>query len=130
MNDLKGFTLVEIMISVVILGVGLTLIVNSYILSARGINSAQNNIQAMIFAREKLEAAEILALKDGLPFSSDEGVLKSPAKEYKYTFDITKIIQPDYLTKYLTLACVKLSWQEQNAEKNVILSTYLSKQKD
>lgn len=126
----KGFTLVEIMISVVVLGAGLTLVANSYLVALRGINSTQNNIQATVFAREKLEAAQFLSLKDGLPVSSASGTLQSSGKQYKYTFDTAEITQPDYIAKSFVQACARVSWQEQNAEKNVILSTYLPRQKD
>lgn len=127
---MKGFTLVEIMISVVVLGAGLTLVANSYLAGLRGINSAQNNIQAIVFAREKLEAAEGDSLKDGLPVSSISDILQSSGKQYKYTFNTTEITQPEYIAKDFVQACVKVSWQEQNAEKNVVLSTYLPRQKD
>jgi prepilin-type N-terminal cleavage/methylation domain-containing protein len=129
-NDLKGFTLIEIMISVVVLGAGLALVANSYLVALRGINSTQNNIQATVFAREKLEAAQSASLKDGLSVSSVRGTLQSSGKQYKYTFDTTEITQPDYIAKDFVQACAKVSWQEQNAEKNVILSTYLPRQKD
>ena len=127
---MKGFTLVEIMISVVVLGAGLTLVANSYLTALRGINSAQNNIQATVFSREKLEAAQSASLKNGLSASSVSDILQSSGKQYKYTFDTTEITQPEYIAKDFVRACVKVSWQEQNAEKNVILSTYLPRQKD
>ncbi len=118
------------MISVVILGAGLALVANSYLTALRGINSTQNNIQAVVFSREKLEAAESASLKDGLPVSSVSDILQSSGKQYKYTLDTTEITQPEYIAKDFVRACVKVSWQEQNAEKNVILSTYLPRQKD
>ena len=41
---LRGFTLVEIMVSVLILGFGLTLVANSYIVALRGVNATANDI--------------------------------------------------------------------------------------
>ena len=49
---MRAFTLVEIMISVLILGIGLTSVANSYILALGGANSAQNSISALIIAKE------------------------------------------------------------------------------
>ena len=56
MNKLKGYTLVEIMVSVLILGIGLVFVVNSYAVALRGVNSAVNIIEAMRLGQEKIEA--------------------------------------------------------------------------
>jgi len=128
-SNLRGFTLVEVMISVVILGFGLTLVANSYIVALRGVNSTANNIGALRLAKEKLEALEVLSLKDGLSASVTQGILESPAKNYDYKQEIIEITQSDDLTKSLVQACLSLNWREQNATKNVTLSTYLPGQK-
>lgn len=130
MSKLKGFTLVEIMISVVILGVGLSLVANSYILSLKGINIVANNIEALNLAKEKLDELEILSLKDGLSVSSTRSDLKSGTKNYNYTQEITEITQPEDFAKNLVLACLTVNWQEQNSTKNVNLSAYLLKKKE
>lgn len=129
---LAGFTLVEIMISVVILGVGLTAVANSYIVALRGANTAVNNIAALNLAGEKLDALELLSLKDGLSVSGSRSILKSSLnnKSYDYTEEIVEITQSEDLAKYLVQACLRLSWQEKNATKNVTFSTYLPKQKE
>ncbi|MDD5464740.1 MAG: prepilin-type N-terminal cleavage/methylation domain-containing protein [Candidatus Omnitrophica bacterium] len=129
MNNLKGFTLVEIMISVLILGFGLTLAANSYIVALRGINSTANSIEALRLGREKLDALEASSLKDGLSASVSRDILKSSAKNYDYKQEIIEMTLPKDLAKILVKACLSLSWQEQNATKNVALSTYLPRQK-
>ncbi len=124
----RAFTLVEIMISVLILGVGLTSVANSYILALRGANSAQNNISALILAKEKFENLELASLKGAQPSSTTE-IIKSATKEYNYQQEITKIAGSDDLAKYLVSACLEISWPEKNSSKNVTLATYLLKQK-
>jgi len=97
---LAGFTLVEIMISVAILGFGLTIVANSYIVALKGSNAARNNIRALVLAKEKLEALESSSLNEGLDVAVSEEVLASPAKNYNYLQDIVEIDQPedfDYL---------------------------------
>ncbi len=126
---MKGFTLVEVMISVLILGFGLTLVANSYIVALRGVNSTANNIGALSLAREKLEALEVSSLKDGLSASVIQGILKSSAKNYDYKQEIIEITQPKDLNKFLVQACLSLSWQEQNATKNVNFYTYINRKK-
>lgn len=112
-----------------ILGFGLTLVANSYMVALRGVNAATNNIGALILAREKLEALEVSSLKDGLSASISQGILKSPAKNYDYKQEIIEITRLEDLAKFLVQACLSLSWQEQNAAKNVTFSTYLPRQK-
>lgn len=130
MNKLKGFTLVEIMISVLILGVGLTLVANSYLVALKGVNTASNIVGAMSLAKEKFETLEFLSLKEGLAVSSSrQSLKKAGAGNYEFNQEIVEISQPEALAKNLVQACLNFSWQEQNSVKNVILSTYLTKQK-
>lgn len=126
---MKGFTLVEVMISVLILGLGLTVVINSYVVAARGLNSTANSIAAINLAKEKLNELEISSLKSGLTVSSARGVLGSHRKNYDYLQEVTEIAPTQDLAKYLVQACLSLSWKEQNLTKNVTLSTYLLKEK-
>jgi len=116
---------------VLILGIGLSIVINSYLVALRGVNIAQNNIQAMLLAKEKFDELEFLSLKDkGLSASNSvSDVIKVSGKDYNYSLNITDMTQPEYITKYLVQACLKLSWQEQNATKNATLSTYFPKHK-
>ncbi len=129
-ND-RGFTLVEVMISVVILGIGLSIVANSYLSALRGINVTQNNIQAQLLAKAKLEALETASLlQNGLTAFSEKNTIKTSGRNYDYSLEITEITQPDYLAKNLVLACLRYSWQEQNATKNAAFSSYYPKHKE
>ncbi|MCX5698128.1 MAG: type II secretion system protein [Candidatus Omnitrophica bacterium] len=123
----NGFTLIEIMISVLILGIGLTSVANSYILALRGVNSVGNNISALMITKEKFENLELASLKGALPSSSAGEIIKSSAKDYKYQQEITQIAESADLAKYLVSACLTTSWSEKNSSKNVTLATYLLK---
>jgi prepilin-type N-terminal cleavage/methylation domain-containing protein len=129
LRALRSFTLIEIMVSVLILGVGLVFVANSYIFALRGANFATNNVRAEIIAREKLEALEISSLKDGVAASLTQDVLKSSGKSYDYVQNIEAISQPQDLAKYFMLACLTVSWQERNVIKDVNIATYLPRQK-
>ncbi|PIS34044.1 MAG: hypothetical protein COT38_02190 [Candidatus Omnitrophica bacterium CG08_land_8_20_14_0_20_41_16] len=151
---LTGFTLVELMISVLILGIGLTSVANSYILALRGANSAQNNISALILAKEKFDNLEFVSLKGVKPAIAAEETIKGPIKDYKYQQTILKLpefaggeladaepvsveaispepatVESDYLAKFLVSACSTLTWPEKNSSKNVTLATYLLRKK-
>ena len=127
----KGFTLIEVMISVVILGIGLAIVANSYLSALRGISSTKNNIQAQLLAKEKLEELATSSLmQNGLTAFSEQDTIKSSGKNYDYSLEVTEITQPDYLAKYLVQACLRYSWQEQNATKNAVFSSYFPKHKE
>lgn len=125
-----GFTLIEIMLSVLILGIGLTVVANSYVGALRGINAAQNNIQALTLGKEKFDALEISSLKEGLDISFAEGILESTNKKYGYSLNIGKLTQSGDLAKSLVQACLRINWQEQSAVKYVTFSAYLPKKKE
>ena len=128
-NNLRAFTLVEIMISVLILGVGLASVANSYILALRGANSAQNNIVASMIAKEKFENLEFVSLNGALSSSPAPEIIKSSTKDYNYQQKITPMAASADLAKYLVSACLTVSWSEKNYSKNVTLASYLLKQK-
>lgn len=131
-NREKGFTLVEIMLSVLILGIGLTTIANSYMSAVRGMNTTRYNIQAMLLAQEKFGELEVASvIQKGLsPSAAVNEVVKLPGRDYNYSLNITEITQPKYISKDFVQACFELNWQEQNSTKNVILSTYLPRYKE
>ncbi len=128
---MKGFTLVEVMISVAILGIGLSVVANSYLVCLRGINSSQNNIQAQLLAKAKLSELEALSLtRNGLTQFSEQNVIKSSGRDYNYSLNITEITSPEYIAKHFLQACLNYSWREQNASKSAVFSTYFPKHEE
>jgi len=130
-NRLKGFTLVEVMISVVILGIGLAIVAQAYLLALRGINSTQCNIQAQLLAKGKFEELATLSVtQNGLTAFSEKDTLKNAGREYEYSLEVKEISEPEYLTKDFVQACLRYSWQERNAVKNAVFSAYFPKHKE
>lgn len=128
---MKGFTLVEVMISVAILGIGLSIVANSYLVCLRGINASQNNIQAQLLAKAKLDELEALSItRNGLTSFSEQNVMRSSGRDYNYNLKITEIASPEYIAKHFLQACLSYSWQEQNASKSVAFSTYFPKHEE
>lgn len=126
---MRAFTLVELMISVLILGVGLTSVANSYILALRGADSVQNNIFALMAAKEKYENLELASLKGETASLSSAEIIKSPTKDYNYQQEIAPAEESEGAEKYPVLACLSVNWTEKNSPKNVTLSTYLLQKK-
>ena len=118
------------MLSVVILGAGLSFVANAYILSARGLNTASNKINALNLAREKMQELELTSLGKGLASSSFKDKITLQSRDYEYSQEVSEFIEPQEASKNLLEACLEISWKEQNLAKNVILSTYLLKETD
>lgn len=111
-----------------ILGLGLVIVANSYLVALKGINAAQNNIQAMVLAKEKLDELEVSSVvKKGLSVFSESSTRQSLGKDYNYALEITEVTEPEYIAKYIVRTCLAFSWQEQGAEKNATVSTYFPK---
>ena len=129
-NNSRGFTLVEIMASVLILGTGLVLIINSYLIALKGLNSSGNNIQAMRLAQEKMDSLELSVLKEGLVPYYPKETIDFNGKSYDYDLSVTEEISPAILADYLAQSCLTLSWQEQNSTNNAIIPSYFPKPKE
>ena len=69
-----GFTLLEVLLAVVILGVSLTTILLQFQTALRAGSISQERTNAVIYAKEKLES---LKIEDELSESSQSGVLES-----------------------------------------------------
>ena len=111
-----------------ILGLGLVIIANSYLVALKGINAAQNNIQAMALAKEKMDELEVSSVvRKGLSVFSESNTLESLGKKYNYALDITEITEPEYIAKYIVRTCMAFGWQEQGVQKNAVISTYFPK---
>lgn len=119
------------MISVAILGIGLSVVANSYIVALRGINSSQNSIQAQLLAKAKLNELEALSItRNGLAPFSEQNTVKSSGRDYNYSLNITEIATPEYISKHFVQACLSYSWKEQDAEKRSAFSTYFPKHEE
>lgn len=69
-----GFTLLEVLLAVVIMGVSLTTILLQFQTALHAGSISQERTNAVIYAKEKLES---LKIEDGLSESSQSGVLES-----------------------------------------------------
>lgn len=129
----KGFTLIELMLSVVILGFGLVIIIQSFLLSLNGLNISQNYIKALSFAQDKLTALELAAYENNglLPgLAPESGKEHLGSREFTWVSEVKEIIEPDYLTEELVQGCIKLNWKERNINRDISLANYFPRKKE
>lgn len=124
----RSFTLIELLISVAILGFGLVIVIQSYIASASALNISQNYVEAMQLAKDKLTELELTAYeKNGLPpqVESSSGREKIGSRDFNWSTEVREITEPEYLIEKLVEVCVKVDWKEAGIAKDALLSTYL-----
>jgi len=126
--SLTGFTLAELLLSVVILSFGLVGVIGSYLTAANALDSGQNRLRAVELLQGKLTALQKDVIEgDGLsPASSSEEIMlyNRPAT---YSLEIASDVTDGELDLSKELNSVKLSlaWKERNIEKDVSVFTYL-----
>lgn len=128
-----AFTLIELMISMVILGVGLVVVIQSFLSSAGGLNTTQNYIEALRIAQDKFAELELASYENNglLPdLDSNSGAGFLGPRKFDWVSQVNEITEPDYLTEKLVEVCVKLDWKERNVTRDISLAGYLPKQKE
>ena len=118
----KGFTLIEIMISVAILSFGMILILQGFTHSLNILRISQNNLQATLLAEEKMAQIQIDAKKSQYGFLADSnGESKIDNIEFRWQTSITPDEEYEDLNELLTT----VSWKEGKREGMVPVITYL-----
>ena len=130
-NTERAFTLVELMISVVILGFGLCVIIRSYISTLSGFNITQNYITAMRAARDKEVELEIASFEDkGLLPDTKSGEITSGTRNFNWRTEVSEFAAEGNFSKSFVMASVNLNWQERNIPKSCAVITYLPKREE
>jgi len=130
-NSKLAFTLVELMISVVILGFGLSIVIQSYMSALSGFNTSQNYIAAMRFAKEKAAELEVAAYENkGLLPEAKSGETTLGARAFRWKTEVSDVPGSGNFTKDFVVAAVSMDWQERNIHKDSAIVTYLPKRKE
>jgi general secretion pathway protein I len=121
----KGFTLIEVVVSLAILGIGLTVIIELFSGGLRLGRTSEDYTKAMSYARMKLE--EITSIQD-IQEGTDEGEFD---KTFRWQVDVKKVDllpvnrSPD-LKPPVDLFQVKVNilWKLGSKERSASLETY------
>ena len=128
-----GFTLVELLISVAVLGFGLVTVIQSYASILRGYASSRNYFEAVNLALAKITELELSAYeKEGLIAGEESRTeeLQVGSRQGSLSREVKEVVEPDYLAGEMVELCVKLNWQERNTSKEIGMAMYLPKRKE
>ena len=126
MNDVprKGSVLLEALLSVVILSVGITVIVQSMTASLRASMVSSDYSKAMYLLDNKM-TEYVQALSTGHIFS-EENKFSEPFDKFSYSLKADPLDDKPNLNKIH----LEVDWKNQNIEKTIALETYLIKPKE
>ncbi len=127
----RAFTLVELMISVVVLGFGLNFVLQSHLASLKGLEMTENYINSLILGEKKLIDLELEAIanKGLLVNQSLSETVTINNKKYTWQTQTNEIASPYYLAGEKLIASVNIEWLERGKTKSLDIATYL-KQKE
>jgi prepilin-type N-terminal cleavage/methylation domain-containing protein len=128
----RGFTFVELMITVVILLVGLVAIIQGFIIATGALNTAKNHILLVPFLETKMQDIEAASRReDGLKKIDSKGEFSFDARNFAWNFTLGEIQNNNTadLNEELKEAKLEVSWQERNQPRNLSLVTYLKNKK-
>ena len=86
----RGFSLIELMVTVVIVSVGLIFVLRAYGYCAQHMANAQNHMRGALIMEDLLRElkGQVLKAEDGA-FSSDSGKVTLDDKEFKWTKEVS-----------------------------------------
>jgi len=118
----KGFTLIEILISIAILSLGLILVLQGLTQCLNILRISQNNLETSLLAEEKMAEMEIAVKQDKEMFSKDtSGQSQSGNIEFNWHVRLSPDTQYEDLYEVLTT----VNWTEGRRKGSSIFSSYL-----
>jgi type II secretion system protein I len=131
-NTKRAFTLVELLVSISILGFALVIIIQSYAASLSGLNISENYINASGIARDKIAQVELLALESGGldVYGEQSGIERLNGRDFSWSYEVKEIDDNENLSKNLAQVCLRVSWKERGLDKDVFSAAYLPKKKE
>ena len=123
----RGFSIMELMLVVVVLGFGICIILGGFLNSLSNFKRIQNRLEVIEFLNSKLKELELENLKKGLSEGEEEGEFKVKGRVFKWNAKISFPQKPSYLEKKAYLVELNVQWLESGIKKVFSLQTYLIK---
>lgn len=125
LNSYKGFTLLEILVAIAIIGITLTIILQLFSSNLRAVTASKDYVQATVKAEERMRALLEEELSEGhYTEQSEDG--------YTIDIDVKKVMEDKTENLQVELVEIGLSvkWQDGFKEKKINLNTYKVREKE
>jgi prepilin-type N-terminal cleavage/methylation domain-containing protein len=105
MNN-RGITLIEVMISILILAFGLLALAPMVVLSIEGNNISRDALEASNLAKEQIETFQNSAVMPTLPFNMSEPNLRGTYTRQTYIYDnaVDSLLPPNLCNMQVTIS--------------------------
>ena len=127
-----GFTLAELLLSVVVLSFGLAAIIGAYLIAGSALEGSQSRGRAVEILKEKFATLKEDSLKNGgvePQTLREEVALNSRPASYSLEIVPLAAVEELDLGEYLNSAKLSLSWKERNISKDISVIAYREKTK-
>lgn len=114
---MKGFTLIEIMISLAVLGISLVVLLGLRNRDIAISSEANHIVEAALLARERITLFSMEKDKETI---EKKGNFEDPNQDYKWAIAINETGFPQ-----IQELSVDVLWNEQNREEKITVTTYI-----
>lgn len=118
MNRCHGFTLVEVLITMVMVVVGMVLLSQAFSAGLRAVSVSDRATQAQFLAEQKIADLEILSFGN---LQSDSGDFGDDYPEYSWQTEISNTDIENLKQIILTV-----SWTQENKTRSIVIYKYLA----
>ncbi len=118
MNRCHGFTLVEVLITMVMVVVGMVLLSQAFSAGLRAVSVSDRATQAQFLAEQKIADLEILSFSN---LQSDSGDFGDDYPEYSWQTEISNTDIENLKQIILTV-----SWTQENKTRSIVIYKYLA----
>ncbi len=125
----KSFSLIELMLVVLVLGVGILIVLGGFLNFFNNLRKAENKVVATEFLQSKLQELEFQVLEEGLSEGVQEGSFKAKGRNFNWRIKINSPSGKQYLKENLYIVKFYIHWLEAGIKKQLSFSIYLPKKK-
>ncbi len=128
-SKMRASILIEVLLTITILAVGLTMVIRSYVAALRARSYSTDYEQAVILAENKLqEYIHKGLIESGL---DERGFFPSPNSQFEYRLESREVASKEEPLGSLALVTCEILWRKGRRDNNISVSTYLFRaQKD
>lgn len=129
----KGFSLIELMVTVSILSIGLVLVLRSFLSVTSALHTSQTLGKAYQFIDKKFsDLKEKTIVEGGIKIGQEEGTIALGARNATWDLKVAPIVvneEDKILQDDLNEVTLTVHWREGTSERDAIGATYFENQK-
>ncbi|MBL7130563.1 MAG: hypothetical protein ISS45_04040 [Candidatus Omnitrophica bacterium] len=123
----KSISLVELMLTVVILSMGIVMILKSFLSIASALGYTKNKIAALQFLDGKIAGLQEMALKEeDILEGENQGEIRLGEKDFSWVRDFFSVVYSEEEIDEIKGVNLDVFWKEGNINKQQSLSAYIN----